>query len=276
MEIKQIKTKLAWIVRRHPLLYYIRFLLISRNYKENPLHLPAFNDINNPADADSLFYEVNSEIDIANGADEVDKSLAIARFLYTKHKYRGRGLGLSSNKSLRLIYNREAGVCSDHSQIFNVFCLINNIKVREWGIVDKLYRSDYGHTFNEIYSARLQKWIMIDVWKGILFTDGVPGSVPFSAVELFLHLRNGNALHFVQFVDKLTGEDRIYKLYSAKTIPFLIDNYDNKVYDHYLNKYQDRYPSFLINAFLILLGKNYRFLFPLDNYKEKLLNAFKS
>lgn len=263
------------MVRRHPILYYIRFSIVSKDYTENPMYLPTFNDINDPQDVDPFFFKVNAEIAIPEQADALERALSVARYLCTKHVYRGRGLGLSSDKALRLIYNCEAGVCSDHSQLFNVFCLINNIKVREWGVVEKFYQPYFGHTFNEIFSVRLQKWIMVDVWKGILFNDGVPGSVPFSAVELFLHLRNGNPLHYVKFIDNVTEEERIYKLYTAKSVPFVIDNYDNKIYDHYLNKYQDRLPSFLINAYLILLGKNYRFLFPLDRYKEKLSEAFK-
>ena len=274
MDVKSIKEKLQWILRRHPLLYYTRFALISENHKGDPSSLPAFNDINKKEDVHPLFFEANKQIAIQPEMDAFEKAKAITAFLQERHVYRGTGLGFSSDKTLGIILEREGGVCSDHSQVFNIFCLINDISVREWGIVDKFYNPSYGHTFNEIYSAKLNKWIVIDVWMGVYFTSP-EGGPPFSAIELFRYLRKGNGLHFIRFFENDTDISRVSKIYSKEALPFLITNYNNKVYDHYLNKYQDRFSAFAINALLIFRGKNYKFLFVIDNYKTGLLPFMK-
>ncbi len=54
-------------------------------------------------------------------------------------------------------------------------------------------------------------------------------------------------------------------------MPFVVDRYDNALYDRYLDRYAQRYPSFVINAMMILKGINYRFAFPMDNYRKMLL-----
>lgn len=52
----------------------------------------------------------------------------------------GAVLGLSSKKTLEIMLARQGGVCSDFSQIFNIFCFINRIRVRECGCIDPLYK----------------------------------------------------------------------------------------------------------------------------------------
>lgn len=268
MGLTAIKNKIKWVLKRHPLLYYTRFALIAKNHKAPISTLPIFSDWNKKEDVHPLFYEVNSKINLDPNADELDKALAIATYLRLNIKG-GRGLGLSSNKTLELMLAGKGGVCSDFSQIFNLFCLINDIKGREWGSVEKFYNPEHGHTFNEIYSTNLGKYILIDVKKSIRFEDEQQN--PLGAVELFMHLKNGGQIkhiHFSPYICNKIGNVRY--IYSKGTIAFVISNYDNKVYDEYLNKYQDQFPSFLINAMLIILRKNYNLLFVLDDYRSKL------
>jgi len=238
------------------------------------LLLPVFNDINKKEDAPSLFLKVNEKIPLEPEMDEFDKARAIAVYL-RKQIPGGRGLGLSSNKALELMLAGDGGVCSDFSQIFNEFCVINDIKVREWGTVEKFYNPMFGHTFNEIFSTRLNKWIVIDVGKNLFYKGD--GDEPLSVIELFPYLRNGNQIKYEHFSDHVCIDlYKIDKTYSKFTIPFVISNYNNKEYDHYLNRYQYRMPSFMINALMIVLGKNYKFIFVLDNYRTKLLQFKKT
>ncbi|HLA55968.1 MAG TPA: transglutaminase domain-containing protein [Flavobacterium sp.] len=266
-----IKKRIKWLFLRHPLLYYIRFALICKNKKGNHPHLSAFNDINLKEDVHPLFFEVNNDIMLLPQMDEFEKAISIAIHLRKKIKG-GRGLGYSSDKSLRYMLDGKGGVCSDFSQIFNVFCLINDVRVREWGAVDRFYKVRYGHTFNEIYSKRFKKWILIDIGKNIYFVDAE--GIPLSVTKLFWSLRDGKPLKFRFFSGyRCIDMDRIDKIFSKKTVPFLIGNYNNKVYDYYLNKFQS-YPPFLINALLITLRKNYKYIFVMDNYKAKLFPIF--
>lgn len=256
------------------MLYYIRFVLICKNHKGKVCDLPSFNDFNRKEDVHPLFYQVNAEIPFLRTADEFEKATAIATYL-RDHIKGGRGLGLSSNKTLELMLDGKGGVCSDFSQIFNVFCLVNDIKIREWGSVEKFYNPHLGHTFNEIYSSTLKKWVLLDTRKNIYFKAS-DDAIPMSVVELFTYLKEGNLLKPYYFSDYVCKNmHRIGKTYSKDTIAFVISNYDNKVYDKFLNKFQDRFPSFFINALLILLRKNYNFIFVFDNYKAKLLPSFK-
>lgn len=163
----------------------------------------------------------------------------------------------------------EGGVCSDFSQIFCVFCLINNIRVREWGCVDRMYKSRFGHSFNEVYAPELQKWVAIDIHKSIIFKNS--HGEYLSAVELFGDLRLTKPVLFDSFSTYLPPKPyRIPLVYSSGTIPFLIDNYCIAVNDRFCTRFQ-KFPPMVINVIMILYRKNYRFVFVKDNYREKLL-----
>ncbi len=265
-----IRKKISWLLKRHPLLYYIRFALICKNFRGNWEDLPTFNDINSKEDVPEIFFTINRDITFNENVDTFDKALDIARHMRKIIKG-GRGLGLASDESLETMINGGGGICSDYSQVFNVFCLINDIKVREWGLVEKFYNPLLGHTVNEVFSEKFQKWMLIDVGKNLYFTRQNE-ELPLSAIELFTYLREGNKLGYVHFSDHVCID--MYKIdqtYSKYAIPFLHINYDNKIYDQFLRKYRN-YPNFVANALMILSGKNYRFLFPMDNYRDKLLH----
>ena len=265
MILESVKNKIKWIVRRHPILYYMRFALICKNIPADLDDENCFNSLNFKKDVAPLFSSTLSEIDLLNKSD-FEKSLSIAKFLVQKISG-GPGLGLSSDAALHKMLTDKAGVCSDFSQIYNVFCLLADVKVREYGVVEKFYNPQFGHTFNEIYSTQLGKWIMIDVGKGTYYVDQSTAQ-PLSAVELFVQLRNKEKPQANCFIDKKDEDNRLDQIYSSKSIPFLISNYCNKTYDHYFNKYQDKVPGFLISFWLIILRKNFKFSFMLDDYKK--------
>lgn len=269
-----LKQKLKWLVTRHPMLYYIRFMMICRNYKGRIEDLPTFNDSNRKEDIPLLYLETNSKIPLDPEMDGFEKTLALSKWLRFQIKG-GRGLGLSSETSLRMMLDGQGGICSDYSQMLNVFCLLNDIRVREWGTVEKFYNPMFGHNYNEVWSEKRQKWIAVDFQKNLWFHKSADDT-PLSVIELFTSLREGNPLAYHYFSDwRCIDMYKIDKTYSKDSIPFLISRYDNKVYDHYLNKYQDKYPSFVINALMILKGKNYRFLFVMDDYRRKLIASSK-
>ncbi|MBL0012745.1 MAG: hypothetical protein IPP30_03035 [Flavobacterium sp.] len=261
--------KIAKFFNRHPLAYFIRYILMSENVKKNDLgDLGCFNNCNSLASIPTLYFEINTKIGIDSSSDEYDKALQIGKYLRSTMKG-GPGIGLSSQETLEKMLANKGGVCSDFSQIFNIFCFINNIKVKEWGCIDRFYKTQFGHSFNEIYSSDKQKWVAIDIHKGIVFTDNT-GS-PLSVVELFLTLRSGNHVNFTHYSDYVSPDhDRTPRVYAPYTIPFIISNNKNDVTDFYFEKYQNILSPILINSLILLRRKNHKFLFVMDDYKAKL------
>ncbi len=271
--MNQYLKKFFRICKRHPLLFYTRYALLSKNNTVTIDTIACFNDANTLDSIPKLYFEVNAKIKIDPTQDEFEKALTIAKYLRREIKG-GGGLGLSSEKTLAMMLAGKGGVCSDFAQIFSIFCFINGIRVREWGCVDRLYKTKFGHSFNEIYSTQQQKWIAIDMHKAIIFED-VEHNNYFAAIDLFKHLRNGNPLHYKHYSDFKTGEhDRIETIYSKEAIPFLIKNQNTAAVDYYYNKYQDAMPIIMINIMLLLAGKSQQFIFVLDDYKEKLLPEY--
>jgi hypothetical protein len=88
------------------------------------------------------YFEVNRSMNLNPEMETLEKALEIGRYLRANVKG-GRGLGLSSEQTLEKMLGEKGGVCSDFSQIFCIFCLINDIKVKEWGCVDGLYNGKF-------------------------------------------------------------------------------------------------------------------------------------
>ena len=211
---------------------------MSENVKRSDLgDLGCFNDCNSLASIPPLYFEINNKIGLDASLDEYDKALQIGKFLRLNMKG-GPGIGLSSQKTLEKMWANQGGVCSDFSQIFNIFCFINNIKVKEWGCIDRFYKTQFGHSFNEIYSSRRKKWVAIDIHKGMVFTDMTGDTL--SVVELFTVLRHGNPVNFVHYSQYVSPDHpRTPMVYASITIPFIIDNNKNDVTDFYFEKYQN-------------------------------------
>lgn len=260
-----MRKSLIWYLRRHPLLYEARFRLLSKNASIDRAENFCYNSINKAADIPEIYFELNPLIfdTIKVVLSDIDKAQQIAIWLRNNIKG-GPGLGKSSAIALRKMINGEGGVCSDFSQVFNNFCVINDLKVKEWGL--KVISNDPtlkgGHAFNEVYSKELQKWFIIDVSKSLLFYPINP-AIPLSIFDL-VTLKNKNEKVSFSCFNKNTVPDckRITDIYiTSDSAPFLITNYSNKTYDLYLNKL-NFLPEPIVHGLLFLLGKSYAFEFP--------------
>lgn len=269
-----LKNKIKFLLKRHPVFFYVRYILIGKNIRnEEVATLGCFNDSNNLEDLPAIFFEFNNKFDLGDATDEFDKAIKIATYLRANLKG-GTALSLSSSQTMQQMIAGKGGVCGDFSQIFSIFCFINDIKVKEWHCVDSLYKPKYGHTFNEIYSSKLNKWIAFDSHKNIYFAKDTD-ETPLSCVELFTTLRIGEKIKFIIFSSyQLKNFERLPLVYAANSIPYIIGNYNNKTIDYYLDKYEKKYPPFIVNFILILLKKNYNFIFAMDNYKKLLFPVF--
>ena len=76
--MEKLLKKIASIINRHPLLYYIRYILISKNYKGKSVDkIGLFQDFNSLEAIPQLYFSINSKIAIDNSLDELDKAIEI-------------------------------------------------------------------------------------------------------------------------------------------------------------------------------------------------------
>jgi hypothetical protein len=260
-----MSRSLIWYLRRHPLLYEIRFRFLSKNVSVACIETFCYNNINKIADIPEIYFELNPLIfeKTKITLSDIDKAKKIAVWLRNNIKG-GPGLGKSSEMALRKMMNGEGGVCSDFSQVFNNFCVINHLKVKEWGL--KIISNDPslkgGHAFNEVYSKEFKKWILIDVAKSILFHPINP-TIPLSVFDLIQSKKENKEIYFSSFNERNSVDiKRITALYlTSNSSPFVITNYCNKTYDSYLDKL-NFLPESFTHGLLFLLGKSYFFEFP--------------
>jgi len=264
--------KISWALRRHPLLYYTRFWLLSKNSTIYKLREECYNNKNAKSIIPRIFYEINDRIfEFEKPNSDLDKAILIALWL-KKHIKGGKGLSLPSDEALKAMLSGKGGVCSDMSQIFNNFCVINDIRVREWGITIIPFDKKFGgHATNEIFSKELGKWILMDVSKCILFYY-TNRQEPLSLFEVF----TSNLSHkYYSFFEKIESDDQIKNYYyNKRATPFLISNYDNSIYDKYLKRNSSKYPIFFIHFYIYLIGKSYKYKFPLKDYKRMFKSSF--
>ncbi|WP_188465389.1 transglutaminase-like domain-containing protein [Bizionia arctica] len=246
-----------------------RFRLLSKNSNEDAISSISYNDWNNKKEIPKYFYDINSKI-FEQGKPDSDLEVIIQLSTWLcKHTKVGPGLSEPSAKALETMVYGKGGVCSDMAQIFNNFCVINDLKVREWGTTSAPFnRANGGHSFNEVFIKELNKWVMIDPsWGMLLYNEQ---KEPLSVLELYHLSRMGQTVSSYCFIEGKTIEDsQLRKNYLNSDItPFLICEYRNKTYDRYLNMARPHVPVFIIHFFVYLSGKSYHYKFPIDDYKK--------
>lgn len=262
--------KIQWMFKRHPFLYLVRFRLLSKNANIETIADYSYNNHNSKDEIPECFYEINSRIfESYKPKTDLDKVKCLSLWLH-KHIKKGPGLSVSSDVALKIMLEGKGGVCSDMVQIFNNFCVINDIKVREWGATLAPFSKNYGgHSFNEVYCKELSKWVLIDPYWGILFFNKL--KLPLSVIETYKIIReNISEINYV-VIDKneVLQKENVYKNYLNPDIaPFLICGYHNKTYDKFLKVTRPYLPVFITHFTVFLLNKSYSYKFPLDNYKN--------
>lgn len=261
--------KLRWIIKRHPFLYLTRFRLLSKNSNVDAIDSLNYNSWNSKDDIPLDFYEINAKI-FNDGKPPTDLEVIQKLVCWLcKHTKVGPGLSESSTIALDNLLNGSGGVCSDMVQIFNNFCVINDIKVREWGTTSAPFnRSNGGHSFNEVYLSELQRWFLVDPsWGG--FFKNLEGE-SLSVIDLYYLARSGQPVFYESFIkDRKISIQQINKNYlNADIIPFLICDYRNRIYDRYLKFARPYVPVFIIHFFVYLSGKSYHYKFPMDDFKN--------
>jgi hypothetical protein len=264
---------LHWYLRRHPLLYQIRYSLVSKKVGVSRIENFCYNTINKKKDIPSLYFELNQSIFGKKNKNRTDlkKAKKIAKWLINNIKG-GPGLGKSSQNVLIKMLKGEGGVCSDLAQVFNNFCVINDIKVKEWGLKIETKDSNLkgGHSFNEIFSSELGKWIIIDVSKSILFYQ-TSSKLPLSVIELIDLKTEKQEVNLTNFnKKKQLDENHVRDLYfNPNSFPFLITHYCNKTYDTFLDTFEFL-PESIIHGLVYLTGQSYLYEFPITTTNKTL------
>lgn len=261
--------KILWIFKRHPFLYLTRFRLLSKNAYEKDIDDCCYNTLNLKKDIPSYFFDINAQIfSECHEHNDLERVKQISRWLRI-HISGGRGLSESSEKALRKMLSESSGVCSDIAQVFNNFCVINNVKVREWGVTMAPFDKSFGgHSFNEVYIKDLKKWVLVDVSYCMLFYD--EHSQLLSVIELYNSVRNNKPVFYTTFGPAKDCLDfYVQRNYlNAHIVPFVVCNYRNKVYDTLLDTLRPIIPIFAIHFMLFLVNKSYHYRFPLDDYRR--------
>lgn len=261
--------KLRWTVKRHPFLYIARFKLLSKNSTVDDIDGFTYNSVNKKKDIPAYFHKIN-ELIFKDGKpeDEIEIVKQITKWMSDNIKG-GRGLSEPSEKALRMMISGQGGVCSDMVQVFNNFCVINDVEVREWGVTRAPFNTTFGgHSFNEVFSEKLNKWVLIDVSASIMFYLKY-NEEPLSVVELYQLLRSGKEVEFRSFnEDHIISKPNVENNYFYPDIvPFLVCNYSNKTYDFFLKYSRPYIPVFISHFLAFVLRRSYYYKFPLDNYK---------
>ena len=253
-----IFKKLIWTFKRHPFLYLTRFKLLSKDSNIDDIDSYSYNQVNSKNEIPKYFHEIN-EVVFFDGKPENDLELIKKLSIWlVKNIKGGPGLSVPSEKALKIMLAGEGGVCSDMAQIFNNFCVLNDIRVREWGSTRAPFNKVYGgHSFNEVYCRDLNKWVLIDVSYCVMFY--CENDLPLSVVELYQLLRSGKKIVYQTFNKTLVLEEAsVTKNYlNPDTVPFLLCNYSNKTYDTYLKTFRPYIPVFMIHFMIYLLHKSY-------------------
>lgn len=261
--------KIRWTLKRHPFLYITRFRLLSRNSNKEAISFMSYNDWNKKEDIPSYFYTINNEIfPEGRPVSDLDTAKYLSAWLL-KNTKAGSGLSEPSDKALEIMLHGSGGVCSDVVQIYNNFCVINNLKVREWGTTSAPFkRGNGGHSFNEVYVKELKKWVLIDSSWGMMFFGDE--EIPLSVLEFFALSRINEKVNSYFFIDnKVTAREVVVKHYLNTDItPFLIYKYRNKTYDWFLKLARPYVPVFIIHFFVFILGRSYNYQFPIDDYRK--------
>ncbi|WP_228851093.1 transglutaminase-like domain-containing protein [Aegicerativicinus sediminis] len=258
--------KLTWLLKRHPFLYRTRFKLLSKQVTEKDIDNCNYNNDNPKNKIPAIYWEKNREI-FHSGmpTSDFEKVKTISIWLQDNVKG-GPGLSQPSDTALKMMLKGEGGVCSDFAQVFNNFCVINDIKVREWGTTRIPFTKEFGgHSFNEVFIAEWNQWMMIDVYYCLWFKDLENNKL--STLGYFKSQRlnvivNAEMYYPNKRLESKTLERNYYK---SGLLPFVICRYDNKNYDILLKNTRSWLPVFISHFLMVVIGKTYHYRFPLDN-----------
>jgi hypothetical protein len=111
----------------------------------------------------------------------LDLALAFSRHLMEGPKRIGGPIQAGLDETYRRITVKRQGYCADFTRVFSGLALAAGLPVRTWSISFEGFGA--GHSFSEIYDARLAQWILVDSYHSLYFVDDKTGR-PLSVIEV--------------------------------------------------------------------------------------------
>ena len=158
---------------------------VRSEFEWTPNRIPEDFRLYHGAVPDELNPAIVQILGAVTGADNFDKALAIAGHL---RESRGDGEGIHADTvtAYLAIRNQHTGYCADFTQVFTGLAYGARVPVREWAISWRDWGK--GHSFNEIFEPRLDKWILIDSFNSLYMVDAATHT-PLSTLEVYDRLR---------------------------------------------------------------------------------------
>jgi len=111
----------------------------------------------------------------------LDLAVALSEHLMGGPKRTGGPIQAGLDETYRRITGKRQGYCADFTRVFSGLALAAGLPVRTWSISFEGFGA--GHSFNEIYDARMAKWILVDPFHSLYFVDDTTGE-PLSVIEV--------------------------------------------------------------------------------------------
>jgi hypothetical protein len=234
-----------------------------------------------PRQVPDLLHDTIQRLDLA-GTDALNAAKRIARYLSQGHP-RGRCLSTHLTAALQAIQRHCGGCCSDYAQVFVGLCAAAGIGAREWGLCDGFTTMNYGHCFNEVYSAEHRKWVLIDPFLSVYATSHET-ETPLGVTELVDKVAGGRAsdvqFHWIDGTQEAKAAALVSQYYFGReNLFFLTGNY-NVFEEDRLLRAGGWLPVSLLHSVLLLLGRYHRFWLytnPLNRFRvEREMGAVKT
>ncbi len=270
-----LKTQIAKLLRRAPVFFPIRFFLILTKADKKILENENYNAYNPKQDIPEPFYTENEKMQV-QGNTTFERALHIAKYLKGNYPGGTKNLGYSSAKTLQILQTLPEGTCGDYSQVFINFCILNDIKVREWGVHDTVYKNKIGHVFNEVFLPEENRWMCIDLHFAIYFKDK-PNGQTLSMSEIISKTADSKEdeieiVHFLPVKDSDEGREYIKSIYFGGTyLFFIVTRYFIKKMDDALDN-GGRLPIPLIHLLLIVKRRYYKYMLVFSHKTEVEIN----
>ncbi len=273
--LSSLKNGIKKGLRQAQLFFPVRFFLVLTIPSKKVLEEENYNSYNHKKDIPKIFYTENEKMQVV-GNTTFERVLHIATYLKGKYGGGTKNLGYSSEKTLHTLQTQPEGTCGDYSQVFILFCILNDIKVREWGVHDKVYKNTIGHVFNEVYLPEQNQWMCIDLHFAIYFKDTITQQA-LSMPDIIKRTAESKEetieiAHFLPIKNSAEGRAYIKSIYFRRThLFFLITHYQNKKMDDALNRFS-KLPIPLVHLWLIFRRHYYKYMLVFNYETEKEIN----
>lgn len=174
--VPDLKTSADLVKLRNALLYSSE----PASYDWTPTTTPADFTIETH-DPNRLYADTIKQHDLVVSGDDWATTLKIARHLLNPDLTRGSAIQSDLDDTYTRITNSGEGYCGDYADTFTGLANAAGVFSRPWAFSFDGF-GGHGHIFNEIWDRQQQRWIMLDVFNNVYFTD--PSGKPLSAMQL--------------------------------------------------------------------------------------------